>query len=167
MAKPEALSRYEFWFLAGSQHLYGEETLEQVREHAKAIAEALNAAEEIPAQVVYKPIVTSRTRFRRHDRCERRPPRGRHHLDHTFTPSKMWIGGLNALQKPCSTCTPVQPQYPDRDRHGLHELNQTPTATASSASRRAQRRPLKVVSSTEDEPCGNIGSCMRSAAGAR
>ena len=59
MAKPEGLSKYQFWFLAGSQHLYGEETLRQVREHAKAIADSLNAAEEIPAQVVYKPIVTT------------------------------------------------------------------------------------------------------------
>ena len=33
----------EFWFVVGSQHLYGEETLAEVRAHAQAMTDALNA----------------------------------------------------------------------------------------------------------------------------
>ena len=36
------LKSLEVWFVTGSQHLYGEETLKQVAEHSQTIAKALN-----------------------------------------------------------------------------------------------------------------------------
>ena len=49
----------EVWFVTGSQHLYGEETLKQVAEHSQAIAASLNDAAAIPVKVVFKPTVKS------------------------------------------------------------------------------------------------------------
>src|SRR6476661_2221745 len=53
------LSKWNVWFVTGSQHLYGEETLQQVAAHAQAIAAGLGGAESIPVDVVFKPIVTT------------------------------------------------------------------------------------------------------------
>lgn len=53
------LSAYEVWFLTGSQHLYGPETLEQVAAHSREIAAALDAAPAIPTRVVFKPVLTT------------------------------------------------------------------------------------------------------------
>ena len=51
------LKKLEVWFITGSQHLYGEETLQQVAEHSTTIANYLNQSEEIPVSVVFKPVV--------------------------------------------------------------------------------------------------------------
>ena len=96
------LKRYEFWFITGSQHLYGPETLRQVAEHSKIIAQGLNAAKDIPCTVVYKPIVTTPDQITKimkeanyDESCA-----GIITWMHTFSPSKMWITGLSLLQKP-------------------------------------------------------------------
>ena len=51
------LKTLEVWFVTGSQHLYGEDTLRQVAEHSQKIATSLNSASQIPVTVVFKPIV--------------------------------------------------------------------------------------------------------------
>jgi len=51
------LKEFEVWFVTGSQHLYGEETLKQVAEHSKQIASALNDSKDIPVKVIFKPTV--------------------------------------------------------------------------------------------------------------
>ena len=51
------LKTLEVWFVTGSQHLYGEETLKQVAEHSQEIALFLDKAEAIPVKVVFKPVV--------------------------------------------------------------------------------------------------------------
>jgi L-arabinose isomerase len=96
------LKRFEVWFATGSQHLYGEETLRQVAEDAQKIAEALAGSPSIPARVVFKPVVTTPEAIRelcaeanRAQDCV-----GLITWMHTFSPAKMWIAGLNALQKP-------------------------------------------------------------------
>ena len=53
------LKRLEVWFVTGSQHLYGAETLKQVSDHAQQIATSLNKAKQIPVQILFKPIVTT------------------------------------------------------------------------------------------------------------
>ena len=50
------ISHYEAWFITGSQHLYGPETLEQVAQHSQQIAEALGSA--LPIRIVYKDVLT-------------------------------------------------------------------------------------------------------------
>jgi L-arabinose isomerase len=62
------LKQYEFWFLTGSQHLYGDETLRQVADDSKKIVEALNTDKQMPlscARVSYGPSLTARTQPRR------------------------------------------------------------------------------------------------------
>ena len=51
------LKQFEVWFVTGSQHLYGPETLEQVAEHSQSIARALSDSAQIPVKVVFKPVV--------------------------------------------------------------------------------------------------------------
>lgn len=96
------LSKYEIWFLTGSQHLYGPETLEQVASHSQEIAAALNAAGAIPVQVVYKPVLTTPEEIL--NICQEANSSA-HCVGvvawmHTFSPAKNWISGLRALQKP-------------------------------------------------------------------
>jgi L-arabinose isomerase len=92
----------EVWFVTGSQHLYGPETLEQVAAHSREIAGALDASERIPVRVVFKPVVTTPEEIRALCLEANHAPAcaGLVTWMHTFSPAKMWIGGLSALQKP-------------------------------------------------------------------
>ncbi len=94
------LKQFEIWFVTGSQHLYGEETLRQVDEHSKTIAEHLNAS--LPVRVVFKPVVKSTEEIYRIVQDANVAPNcaGIITWMHTFSPAKMWILGLKALQKP-------------------------------------------------------------------
>jgi L-arabinose isomerase len=98
----DSLKQYEVWFLTGSQHLYGEETLQQVAEHSQKIAASLDAAAAIPVRVVYKPILKSPDEI--FAICQEvntaRNCIGIIAWMHTFSPAKMWINGLKILQKP-------------------------------------------------------------------
>jgi L-arabinose isomerase len=92
----------EVWFLTGSQSMYGEETLRQVAEQSRLIASTLDAGPEIPATVVWKPVLTDAAAIKRmmldansSDACV-----GVIAWMHTFSPAKMWIAGLDALLKP-------------------------------------------------------------------
>jgi L-arabinose isomerase len=92
----------EVWFVTGSQHLYGEETLKEVAAHAQEIANALNNEEEIPVQVIFKPTVKSPEEI--FAICQQANQEknciGLITWMHTFSPAKMWINGLKILQKP-------------------------------------------------------------------
>ncbi len=97
-----SLSQYEAWFVTGSQHLYGPETLEQVAQHAQAVARQLNGETAIPVKVLFKPVLTNPgdilqlcLEANAHPNCL-----GLIAWMHTFSPAKMWIAGLKALQKP-------------------------------------------------------------------
>ena len=96
------LKQYEVWFVTGSQHLYGPKTLEEVAEHSRKIASVLNASVHIPVQVVFKPVLTTPEAIR--ELClEANSAKnciGLITWMHTFSPAKMWIGGLNLLKKP-------------------------------------------------------------------
>lgn len=90
------------WFVTGSQHLYGPETLAQVASDAQQIAVALSDDGEIPVAVEWKPTVTTPDEVygmcreaNADDRCI-----GLITWMHTFSPAKMWIAGLTALKKP-------------------------------------------------------------------
>ena len=64
MPRPASvLQAAEVWFLTGSQHLYGPETLAQVADQSRAIAEQLGAA--VPARIVWKPVLTDADAIRR------------------------------------------------------------------------------------------------------
>lgn len=96
------LKSFEVWFVTGSQHLYGEETLRQVDEHSKTIAEHFNTAAQIPVKVVFKPVVKSTEEITSICKQANNTPNciGIITWMHTFSPAKMWINGLNILQLP-------------------------------------------------------------------
>ncbi|TFC43160.1 L-arabinose isomerase [Cryobacterium shii] len=98
----DTLDTYEVWFLTGSQNLYGEETLRQVAEQSRAIADALNASSDIPVRVVWKPVLKDSDSIRRAalDANSDDSVIGLIAWMHTFSPAKMWIAGLDALAKP-------------------------------------------------------------------
>ena len=96
------LKEYRFWLVVGSQFLYGPETLARVEEDARKIVDGLNKSGDLPCEVVYKDImktsdeIVTVVREANYDSaCA-----GIITFCHTFSPSKMWINGLNLLQKP-------------------------------------------------------------------
>jgi len=96
------LKQYEVWFVTGSQHLYGQKTLEAVAEHSRAIANFLYNSTHIPVQIVFKPVLTTPEAIR--DLCleanSSKTCVGLITWMHTFSPAKMWIAGLSLLKKP-------------------------------------------------------------------
>ncbi|HEX7627242.1 MAG TPA: hypothetical protein VF379_09280, partial [Gaiellaceae bacterium] len=96
----EVLRDLEIWLVTGSQEMYGEATLRQVEAHAREVAAGLDAQPEIPVRVVHKELATNAESIRRvaldanaADTCI-----GVIAWMHTFSPAKMWIAGLSALQ---------------------------------------------------------------------
>lgn len=53
------LDHLEVWFVTGSQHLYGQKTLDEVAEHARTIARSLSESRQIPLKVVFKSVLTT------------------------------------------------------------------------------------------------------------
>src|SRR4051812_6861976 len=97
-----SLKHMEVWFVTGSQHLYGEETLKQVAAHSQEIAKSFDKAGQIPVRVVFKPTVKS-TEEVTATCAEANTAKdciGIIAWMHTFSPAKMWINGLKILQKP-------------------------------------------------------------------
>ncbi len=95
-------SRYKFWFVTGSQHLYGPEAIEEVGRHSQTMVQALNEDKSIPFEIVFKPVLTTPEDIWRlvaeanaSEECA-----GLITWMHTFSPAKMWIGGLSELRKP-------------------------------------------------------------------
>jgi len=88
------------WFLTGSQGLYGPETLDQVADQSRTVVEGLNAALDTP--VVWKPVLTDSDAIHRLILEANADPDciGVVAWMHTFSPAKMWIRGLDALQTP-------------------------------------------------------------------
>lgn len=96
------LKQCEAWFVTGSQDLYGKATLDKVDEHAREIARALSDSPVIPVKIVFKPVVTTPSAILSLCREANDTPSciGIITWMHTFSPAKMWIAGLQALDKP-------------------------------------------------------------------
>ena len=97
-----SMAKYQFWFITGSQHLYGPETLEEVAEHAKEIVSFLNEKLNSDYEIVHKDTVKTMEEIYQmaveanyNQNCA-----GIITWMHTFSPSKMWINGLKVLNKP-------------------------------------------------------------------
>ncbi|WP_019122775.1 L-arabinose isomerase [Brevibacillus massiliensis] len=93
---------YQFWFVTGSQHLYGEDALSEVKANARTIVDALNRMGQLPHEIVCKGVATTASDIRvlmleanSDEACA-----GLITWMHTFSPGKMWISGLLSLQKP-------------------------------------------------------------------
>ena len=121
-----AISSKEVWLVIGSQHLYGPEALKQVAANSRIVADSLDGATSL--RVIFKAVVTTPDEIRAVcleansvDKCV-----GLVFWMHTFSPAKMWIGGLNALRKPfCHLHTQMAQDIPwesiDMDYMNLHQ----------------------------------------------
>ncbi len=96
------LNTKEVWFITGSQHLYGPETLAQVADHSQKIVAELEKSSFIPVKIIVKPTVKTTEEIfetiaaaNQAENCI-----GIITWMHTFSPAKMWIRGLKILQKP-------------------------------------------------------------------
>lgn len=92
----------EFWFVVGSQHLYGEETLNHVKEHAQEIVDALNENDSLQYKLKFKALVTTADEIKAvvKDANYEDKVAGIITWMHTFSPAKIWIPGMKLLQKP-------------------------------------------------------------------
>lgn len=106
----------QFWLIVGSQNLYGKEVLETVDARGREMAAAISASGHLPFPLVYKGTMKSADEITAtfkeanyDDRCL-----GIISWSHTFSPSKMWIGGFALLQKPyCHFATQYNKEIPN------------------------------------------------------
>jgi L-arabinose isomerase len=98
----KAMKEYQFWFVTGSQHLYGPETLLEVEQHSREIVDELNRDAAVSGTIVFKSVLTTSDEILKlcleanaDESCI-----GLMTWMHTFSPAKMWIGGLSQLKKP-------------------------------------------------------------------
>lgn len=109
------IAQKEIWFVTGSQHLYGEETLKQVAENSQQIVKGLNASAHIPVKIIFKPTVKTPDQIT--NVCQEANANnnciGIVAWMHTFSPAKMWIRGLTILNKPlCHLHTQFNAEIP-------------------------------------------------------
>ncbi len=93
---------YKFYFVAGSQFLYGEEQLRNVARDAEEMVKKLNDSKDLPYPVEFKGVMTTAdgiTQFMK-DVNYQDDVAGVITWMHTFSPAKNWIRGTVLLQKP-------------------------------------------------------------------
>lgn len=96
------MTKNQVWFLTGSQHLYGKETLDQVQQHSKEIVAHLSTVLNCPIEVNFKSVLTTA------EEITATISEANHSVQcigliawmHTFSPAKMWINGLRIMHKP-------------------------------------------------------------------
>ncbi len=167
------LKDYEFWFVVGSQLLYGSEVLDTVKERAEEMAVRLSGASDIPCRIVYKATIKNDNecievmkQANMDERCA-----GVITWCHTFSPSKMWIHGLNLLQKPwCHFATQYNRKIPnleiDMDFMNLNQAAHGDREHGFIGTRMRKNHKI-VVGYWEDETVQKeLGDWMRSAVGA-
>lgn len=165
------LKEYEFWFVVGSQFLYGPEVLETVAARAEEMAAKMNESGVLPCKIVYK--VTAKTpeeisnvvkEANYQDTCA-----GVIAWMHTFSPSKMWIDGLQKLQKPyCHFATQYNHTIPNEEIDmDFMNLNQAAHGDREHGFIAARlRMPRKVIMGywQDADVLSRLGDWMRSAA---
>ena len=165
------MKEYEFWFVVGSQFLYGPEVLDTVAARAAEMAQALS--EKLPCKLVYK--MTAKTnaeiadvvkQANFDDKCA-----GIVTWCHTFSPSKMWINGLANLQKPyCHLATQYNREIPNEEIDmDFMNLNQAAHGDREHGFIGARlRMPRKVIAGfwQDDDVSARLGDWMRAAVGA-
>ncbi len=167
-----ALRNYEFWFVVGSQFLYGPEVLETVASRAAEMVEKMNASGNLPCKLVYK--VTAKTNKEITDVV-----REANYAEncagiitwcHTSSPSKMWINGFANLQKPyLHFATQYNREIPNEEIDmDFMNLNQAAHGDREHGFIAARlRMPRKVIAGywQDEDVQARIGSWMRAAVG--
>ena len=165
-----SLKTKEIWFIVGSQFLYGPKVLQTVDERGKEMAAYIDAQKQIPCRFLYKGTVKTADEIEQlvkeanySDACC-----GIVTWMHTFSPSKMWINGLELLQKPyCHFATQYNREIPDQEIDmDFMNLNQAAHGDREHGFIAARMRlPRKVVAGYwQDVPVlDELGAWMRSA----
>ena len=162
--------KYNFWFVVGSQDLYGEEVLKTVAERAEEMAQEMSKS--LPYPLAYKVTAMSNAQITNiikeanyDDTCA-----GIITWCHTFSPSKMWINGLANLQKPyCHFATQYNLEIPneaiDMDFMNLNQAAHGDREHGFIAAR--LRMPRKVIAGywKNEKVLGRIGDWMKAAVG--
>ncbi len=166
------MKQYEFWFVVGSQYLYGTEVLETVAERAAEMARKMNESGLLPYKVVYKDTIKTNEGISRivkeanyTDECA-----GIIAWCHTFSPSKMWINGFVNLQKPyCHLATQYNLTIPNKEIDmDFMNLNQAAHGDREHGFITARlRMPRKVIAGywKDEEVLKRLAGWMRAAVG--
>lgn len=162
--------KYNFWFVVGSQALYGPEVLETVAGRAEEMAGEMSRF--LPYPLIYKVTAMSSGQIadiireaNYDDSCA-----GIVTWCHTFSPGKMWINGLAALQKPyCHLATQYNKEIPDDEIDmDFMNLNQAAHGDREHGFVAARlRRPRKVIAGywQDERVCRRLGDWMKAAVG--
>jgi L-arabinose isomerase len=166
-----AVETMELWFATGSQHLYGDQTLKTVAAHANEIASELAKSASIPLNVIPKPVLTTPdaitqlcTEANASANCA-----GAIAWMHTFSPAKMWLGGLRILAKPLLHLhTQFNRDLPwdsiDMDFMNLNQSAHGDREFGYMATRLGLNRKVVVGHWREEEVQARIGAWSRAAA---
>lgn len=162
----------EIWFVTGSQHLYGPETLAQVAKNSQTIVDGFNASSEIPVKIIYKPTVKTPNEIT--DVCQEASANkdciGIITWMHTFSPAKMWIKGLSVLTKPlCHLHTQFNAEVPwetiDMDFMNLNQSAHGDREFGHMMTRMRKKRKIIVGHWEEQKIQQKIGNWTRVALG--
>ena len=163
---------YHFYFVSGSQDLYGEECIRHVKEHSIEIVDGLNKSKEICFPVEYKGTMLTSSEiadFFNKANSDKNCA-GIILWMHTFSPAKNWIKGLKICNKPiCHLHTQFNRDLPfstidmdfmneNQSAHGDREFGYIMTR---------MNIPREVIVGHWKSPdvCRKIGSWMKSAIG--
>jgi L-arabinose isomerase len=167
-----SLKQSEVWFVTGSQHLYGPETLRQVAENSQKMAAGLDRAPDIPCRVVFRSVVKTPEEISGllAEANAAKECVGLVLWMHTFSPAKMWIGGLTALQKPyLHLHTQFHRDLPwggiDMDFMNLNQAAHGDREFGFICTRLRQSRKVVVGHWQDEEVQRSIGTWMRAACG--
>ncbi len=166
------MKQYEFWFVVGSQFLYGTEVLEIVAERAAEMVQKMNDSGLLPYKLVYKDTIKTNAGITEivkeanyADECA-----GIVAWCHTFSPSKMWINAFVNLQKPyCHLATQYNLTIPNEEIDmDFMNLNQAAHGDREHGFITARlRMPRKIIAGywQDEEVLKRLGSWMRAAVG--
>ncbi len=168
----KSFSGRELWLLAGSQDMYGAETLAQVESQWREVATALDAVEAIPARIVARQVMTGAEEILRVCQAANASEEcvGLIVWMHTFSPARMWIAGLSALRKPLLHLhTQFNQQLPwseiDMDFMNLNQSAHGDREFAYMATRLGLRRKTVVGHWRDPRTAERIGTWCRAACG--
>lgn len=167
------MEKYKFWFITGSQYLYGQETLDHVAEDSRAIVTALNNCGRLPCPLVGMGVMKTSDEITEVVRQANADAScaGIIVFMHTFSPSKMWISGLSLLQKPyLHFHTQFNEEIPneaiDMDYMNLHQSAHGDREHGFIVARMRISRKVIAGYWKDEQVQDRIGNWMRAAVGA-
>lgn len=168
-----------FWFIVGTQHLYGPQVLRSAEENALRVVRDLNekgrrAKSRFAFPLQYKALATTASEAAALCAEAQNDPRclGVVFWMHTFSPAKMWIQALQALHKPIAHFhTQYNAEIPwasiDMDYMNLHQSAHGGREFAHAFVRLHKNRKIIVGHRDDEEAVRELADWMRAAVGIR